>query len=47
MNDRDIINDVLATEKYLTDNLNIFARETSYANLHSDVKVSYAIPTSS
>ena len=38
MNDRDIINDVLSTEKYLTDNYNVFARETSYATLHSDVE---------
>lgn len=38
INDRDILNDVLATEKYLTDNFNIFAREASYANLHSDVE---------
>ena len=38
MNDRDILNDVLATEKYLTDNFNVFARETSYATLHSDVE---------
>ncbi|NLK07411.1 MAG: spore coat protein [Firmicutes bacterium] len=38
MNDRDFVNDVLATEKYLTDNFNVFARETSYANLHSDVE---------
>ncbi|NMB24456.1 MAG: spore coat protein [Firmicutes bacterium] len=38
MNDRDILNDVLATEKYLTDNFNIFAREASYAALHNDVE---------
>ncbi len=38
MNDRDILNDVLATEKYLTDNFNIFAREASYPALHNDVE---------
>ncbi len=38
MNDRDILNDVLATEKYLTDNYNVFAREASYPALHSDVE---------
>ena len=37
MNDRDRLNDMLATEKYLTDNYNIFAREASYADLHHDV----------
>jgi spore coat protein CotF len=38
MNDRDILNDVLATEKYLTDNYNVFAREASYPTLHNDVE---------
>ncbi len=37
LNDRDRINDMLATEKYLTDNFNIFAHEASYSNLHRDV----------
>ncbi len=34
LNDRDILNDVLATEKYLTDNFNIFVREVSHDQLH-------------
>ena len=34
LNDRDIINDVLATQKYLTDNFNVFAREASHDHLH-------------
>lgn len=38
MNDRDRLNDMLATEKYLTDCYNVFARETSYAALHQDVQ---------
>lgn len=37
MNDRDRLNDMLATEKYLTDGYNVFARETSYTALHQDV----------
>ena len=37
MNDRDIINDALATEKYLTDNFNVFAREASNKVLHGEV----------
>lgn len=37
MNDRDRLNDMLATEKYLTDNYNVFAREASYNDLHKDV----------
>jgi len=37
MNDRDRLNDMLATEKYLTDNFNVFAREASYSELHQDV----------
>ncbi len=37
MNDRDRLNDMLATEKYLTDGYNVFARETSFSNLHQDV----------
>ena len=34
MNERDFLNDVLATEKYLSDNYNIFAREASNRVLH-------------
>jgi len=37
MNDRDRLNDMLATEKYLTDNFNVFLREASYSQLHQDV----------
>ncbi len=37
LNDRDRINDLLSTEKYLTDNLNVFAREASHRALHNDV----------
>lgn len=33
-NDRDIINDVLATEKYLTDSYNVFVKETSHEDLY-------------
>lgn len=36
-NDRDILNDVLATEKYLTDSFNVFAREASHQSLRQDV----------
>ncbi len=38
MNDRDYINDILANEKYLTDNFNVFAREASHGELYSDIK---------
>ncbi|MFW5986370.1 MAG: spore coat protein [Halanaerobiales bacterium] len=38
MNDRDFINDILATEKYLTDNYNVFTREASHGELYNDVK---------
>lgn len=37
MNERDFVNDILATEKYITDNFNIFAREASNQTLHRDV----------
>ncbi|NLY74680.1 MAG: spore coat protein [Firmicutes bacterium] len=37
MNERDFINEILATEKYLTDNFNVFAREASNQVLHRDV----------
>lgn len=34
LNDRDILNDVLATQKYLTDGFNTFVREASHERLH-------------
>jgi spore coat protein CotF len=37
MNDRDYTNDILATEKYLTDNFNVFSREASNQSLHEDI----------
>ena len=37
MNERDFLNDILATEKYLTDNFNIFTREASNQVLHETV----------
>lgn len=37
MNDRDRINDILATEKWLTDGFNVFVRETSHQSLFNDV----------
>lgn len=37
MNDRDFINDGLATAKYLTDSLNIAVREASHQQLHADM----------
>ncbi|MGI6149265.1 MAG: spore coat protein [Firmicutes bacterium] len=37
LNDRDRLNDMLLTEKYLTDGLNVFAREASHQSLHRDV----------
>jgi spore coat protein CotF len=37
MNDRDYVNDVLATEKYLTDSLNVAVREASHDSLHQDM----------
>ncbi|NLL42609.1 MAG: spore coat protein [Firmicutes bacterium] len=36
-NDRDRINDLLATEKWLTDGFNVFVRETSHQELYNDV----------
>lgn len=36
MNERDFLNDILATEKYISDNFNIFAREASSQPLHQD-----------
>lgn len=38
MNDRDFLNDILATEKYLTDGFNTFAREASHNDLHNDIR---------
>lgn len=37
MNDRDFLNDILATEKYLSDGFNVFAREASHGQLYNDV----------
>ena len=36
MNDRDYLNDILATEKYLTDSLNVAVREASHESLYRD-----------
>lgn len=36
-NDRDHLNDMLATEKWLTDGFNVFVRETSHQDLYNDV----------
>ena len=38
MNPRDFLNDILSTEKYLTDSLNTFTYETSHQGLYDDVK---------
>ncbi|AMA71916.1 Coat F domain-containing protein [Aneurinibacillus thermoaerophilus] len=37
MTDRDRLNDILATQKYLTDNFNIAVREASHDALHRDI----------
>ncbi len=37
VNDRDTLNFALSQEKYITDNLNVFAREASHRQLHNDV----------
>ncbi|HJV46118.1 MAG TPA: spore coat protein [Bacillota bacterium] len=37
MNDRDYLNDILATQKYLTDSLNVAVREASHDTLHQDL----------
>jgi spore coat protein CotF len=37
VNDRDFLNNALSQEKYLTDSLNVFAREASHRQLHNDV----------
>lgn len=36
-NDRDRLNDILATEKWLTDGFNVFVRETSHQHLYNDI----------
>lgn len=36
MNERDFLNDILATEKYITDNFNVFSREASNQVLYQD-----------
>lgn len=36
-NDRDRLNDMLATEKWLTDGFNVFVRETSHQTLFNDI----------
>ena len=38
MNDRDCLNDMLVTAKYLTDGFNVFTREASHRALHHDVQ---------
>jgi spore coat protein CotF len=38
MNDRDRLNDILAGEKYLTDSLNVAAREASHDSLSLDLR---------
>lgn len=37
LNDRDRLNDILATEKYLTDSFNVAVREASHDQLFQDV----------
>lgn len=37
MNDRDFINDVLATEKYMTESYSTFLNEASHQQLYQDV----------
>jgi len=37
MNDRDRLNDVLLTAKYLTDSFNVAVREASHNTLHQDM----------
>ncbi|MFM1653144.1 spore coat protein [Brevibacillus sp. B_LB10_24] len=37
MNDRDRLNDILATEKYLTDSFNTAVREASHNQLYQDM----------
>jgi spore coat protein CotF len=37
LNDRDLANDILANEKYLSNSFNIFTQEASNQQLHSEV----------
>lgn len=37
MNDRDFINDMLSTEKYLTSGYNVFLNEASHEKLYQDI----------
>lgn len=37
MNDRDRLEDMLSTEKYLTNNFNVYAREAGHKQLQQDV----------
>lgn len=37
MTDRDRLNDILSTEKYLTDSFNVSAREASHDGLHQQI----------
>lgn len=37
INDQDTLNYALTQEKFITDNLNVFAREASHRQLHNDV----------
>ena len=37
MNDRDFINDLLSTEKYMTDGYNTFLNEASHEALYQDI----------
>lgn len=37
MSDRDRLNDMLSTEKWLTDGYNVFVRETSFQSLYNDI----------
>jgi spore coat protein CotF len=41
LNDRDRVNDVLATEKYLSSNCSIAAWEASHQELHQDILTIY------
>lgn len=37
MNDRDRLEDMLSTEKYMTGRYNVFANETSHPGLHEEI----------
>jgi len=41
MNDRDFINDLLATEKYMTHGYDVFLNEASHMGLYNDVLEMY------